>query len=85
MLERIMQYIVAQLKQASTYRGLMLIIASVGHWASVDSVTQQQVFMDVGLFIAGIIGAALPDRVGAKNSRAEDEPADQPPFNQPAA
>lgn len=78
MIERVLQYVQNQLHQPSTYRGLALIVASVGHWSSVDYVTQQQIFMDVGLGVAGFIGAILPDRIG-RSGRAGDPPADARP------
>jgi hypothetical protein len=66
-------YIAARLKEPSTYPAFMLLVSSIGHWASADTLTQQQVFMDAGLFLAGLIGAVLPDRMG-KNSRVDDKP-----------
>lgn len=54
----VLAYLVARLKEPSTWRGLVLIATAIGARlteAQVDQVVQ------VGLFIAGLIGAALPD------------------------
>ena len=51
-------YLVARLQEPSTWRGLVLIATAVGAHLSE---TQVSSIIEVGLLVAGFIGAALPD------------------------
>lgn len=53
-----MQYILDRLKEASTWRGLVLIATACGTAISPE---QQEAIVTVGLLVAGMIGAAVPD------------------------
>jgi hypothetical protein len=54
-----LEYIVARLQEPSTWRGLVLIATAVG-----AHLTESQVstIIEVGLLLAGFLGAALPDK-----------------------
>lgn len=71
---RIVAYLGNRLREPSTYPMLVLLITSCG---AVLSAEQREAIMAVGMFAAGLIGAALPDRVGKKNDRASDPPTEK--------
>lgn len=52
-------YLIARLQEPSTWRGLMLIATACGAALSPD---QQEAIVTSGLLVAGLIGAAFPDR-----------------------
>lgn len=54
-------YVIARLQEASTWRGLVLVATAFGAALSPE---QQEAIITVGLLVAGLIGALLPD---AKN------------------
>lgn len=54
-----MNYILARLQEPSTWRGLVLIVSALGAALSPD---QQEAIVTGGLLLAGIIGAAVPDK-----------------------
>ena len=57
-----MDYIIARLLEASTLRGLVLLI---GGLAGLDvSDTDAEQIVTGALTLAGLLGAALPDRIG---------------------
>ena len=60
MRERVLQYIRAQLGEASTWRGLVVVATALGARLSPDQVDAVVV---VGLGLSGLIGVMLPDRV----------------------
>jgi hypothetical protein len=60
MCERIWRYILMQLTQPSTYRGLALIATAVGITAAPEL---YEAITAAGLLVSGIIGAAFPDKV----------------------
>jgi len=51
-------YLLARLREPSTWRGLVLIATACGTALSPD---QQEAIVTAGLLMAGLIGAALPD------------------------
>jgi hypothetical protein len=51
-------YLLAQAREPSTWRGLVLIATALGAVLSPD---QQEAIVSGGLLLAGLIGAALPD------------------------
>ena len=51
-------YLLARLREPSTWRGLVLIATACGTALSPD---QQEAIVTAGLLIAGLIGAAVPD------------------------
>ena len=75
---KILAYCKARLGEPSTYPALMLIGTGVAHWATADYATKTQIVTSLGLIIAGLIGAVLPDRIG-KNTRADDPDKTLPP------
>ena len=72
---KILNYIGARLKEPSTYPALILVLTAIGHTFSPE---QKEAIVVVGIFVAGMIGAALPDRFG-KNTRADDPEKTLPP------
>lgn len=56
--ERILQYLIARGKEASTYRGLILVATAVG--ANI-SPTAQEAIIAVGLLATGLVGVVFPD------------------------
>lgn len=68
MIERILRYIANRLKELSTYPALVLVLSACGVAISPE---QKEVIIAVGMGLAGLIGAALPDRLG-HNSRQDD-------------
>ena len=58
---QVMAYAIARLQEASTWRGLVLVATAFGAALSPE---QQEAIITVGLLVAGLIGALLPD---AKN------------------
>ena len=65
-----LSYIAARLKEPSTYPAIVLVLIALGRQLSPD---QKDAIMVIGLFLAGLIGAVLPDRIGQK-TRADDKP-----------
>jgi hypothetical protein len=55
-------YVVAQLKQPSSWRGFMLLLTSLGVAVSPE---QSDAIVAAGLAIAGAIGVLAPDEVEA--------------------
>ena len=51
-------YLLAQAREPSTWRGIVLIATALGAELSPD---QQEAIVAGGLLLAGLIGAALPD------------------------
>jgi len=72
-LQKVLAYIAARLKEPSTYPALALVLTACGR---LISPAQENAIMIIGLFLAGLIGAVLPDRMKS-NTRADDPP--QPP------
>lgn len=66
---RIVAYLGNRLREPSTYPALILVLTASG---AAFTEEQRAAIMAVGMFAAGLIGAALPDRVGKRNDRAED-------------
>lgn len=54
-----LEYIVARLQEPSTWRGLVLIATAIGAHLSESQVST---IIEVGLLLAGFLGAALPDK-----------------------
>ena len=53
-----MAYILSRLKEASTWRGIILVATAAGaHW----SPESQETIITVGVGLAGVIGALIPD------------------------
>lgn len=59
-------YILARLQEPSTWRGLVLIASALGAALSPD---QQEAIVTGGLLLAGIIGAAVPDKSSPENRK----------------
>lgn len=59
-------YILARLQEPSTWRGLVLIASALGAALSPD---QQEAIVTGGLLLAGLIGAALPDKSSKENRK----------------
>lgn len=61
-MQTVLAYLAARLSEPSTWRGLVLIATVAG-----IHLTDAQVndIVQIGLFVAGLLGAALPDRVAA--------------------
>ena len=53
------RYLITQLQEPSTWRGLVLIATACGAVISPD---KQEAIVTVGLMVAGLIGAAFPDK-----------------------
>lgn len=60
MRKRVLKYIRAQLGEASTWRGLVVVATALGARLSPD---QADAVVVVGLGLSGLIGVILPDRV----------------------
>lgn len=71
---RIVTYLGNRLREPSTYPALILVLTASG---AAFTEEQRAAIMAVGMFAAGLIGAALPDRVGKKNDRASDPPTEK--------
>lgn len=56
--ETLRSYLLARLREASTWRGLVLVVAACGATLSPE---QREATVLVGLALSGIIGAAMPD------------------------
>ena len=69
-LVRVGQYIKARLKEPSTYPAIVLVLTALGRRLSPE---QTDAVMIIGLAVAGLLGAILPDRIGSK-TRADDQP-----------
>ena len=66
---RLLAYVRDRLKEPSTYPALALILTGIGHYAVPPEM--QAALITLGMFVAGMVGAVLPDRFN-KNSRASD-------------
>lgn len=58
-MEAFQGYVIARLKEASTWRGLVLIATAAGL-----PIGQADAVLQIGLFVAGAIGAVFPDYKG---------------------
>jgi uncharacterized membrane protein YiaA len=54
----VVEYLIARAKEASTWRGIVLIATACG---AVLSPEQQDAIVTVGLLVVGLIGAAISD------------------------
>jgi len=59
-------YLVSRLQEASTWRGLVLIATACGAPLCPD---QQEAIVTAGLLVAGLIGAAVPDKSSPENRK----------------
>jgi hypothetical protein len=59
MINTAVRYVIDRAKEPSTWRGLVLIATASG---AVIAPQAQEAIVTGGLFLAGLIGAALPDR-----------------------
>lgn len=57
-IRRVMNYLLARSREASTWRGLVLVATAFGVALSAD---QQEAIIATGLLIAGLIGALTDD------------------------
>ena len=71
---RIGTYIANRAKEISTWQSLILVLAAFGTTFSEE---QKLAILAIGMFIAGLLGAAFPDRIGA-NTRSTDEKESKP-------
>lgn len=58
-IDNLKTYLIARLQEPSTWRGFVLMVTSLG--VSVSDNLQTAIGV-VGVFVAGAIGAAFPDR-----------------------
>ena len=56
------RYLLARLTEASTYRGLILMVGA-GSWAKLDGSNKGELIMSMCLILAGAVQAALPQSV----------------------
>ena len=56
---KVLDYVMARLNEAATWRGLVVIATALG---AKLAPTHFEAIVTGGLFLAGLIGAALPDR-----------------------
>lgn len=56
-MEQLQRYVISRLKEASTWRGIVLIVTSLG----LVPTTQAEGVLQIGLAVAGVIGALFPD------------------------
>ena len=75
---KVLYYIRDRLKEPSTYPAIVIALTACGAHFTAD---QKTLVMEIGFFVAGLIGAALPDRIG-KNTRADDPEATHPPVKE---
>ena len=61
-LARLWAYLIARSTEASTYRGLVMLVGA-GSWAKLDGSNKGELIMAVCLFIAGAVQAAVPNAV----------------------
>ena len=55
-----MAYILNRLKETSTWRGIILVATAAGaHW----SPESQEAIITVGVGLAGVVGALIPDNL----------------------
>lgn len=59
-------YIISRALEPSTWRGLVLIASALGAALSPD---QKEAIVTGGLLLAGIIGAAVPDKSSKENRK----------------
>ena len=59
-------YIISRALEPSTWRGLVLIASALGAALSPD---QKDAIVTGGLLLAGIIGAAVPDKSSKENRK----------------
>ncbi|EEG08235.1 hypothetical protein [Pseudogulbenkiania ferrooxidans] len=64
-LDRLKRYLVAQAKEPSTWRGVVLVATALGVSLSP---AQREAIVTVGLFVAGVIGAVMPDQKGGTDA-----------------
>lgn len=62
--EDVVPYLIARAKEASTWRGLILLLTAVGVKLSDD---QQLAICAAGLAVAGLIGVFFPDKPKGPN------------------
>lgn len=58
-----MRYILNRLQEASTWRGLALVVTALGVQISPE---QLDIVVATGLAVSGLIGAFFPDKSGAE-------------------
>ncbi|OWY40059.1 hypothetical protein CEK28_04810 [Xenophilus sp. AP218F] len=56
--KRLKRYLLARLREPSTWRGVVLVATACGLMLSPQ---QQEAIVTAGLALAGLVGAALPD------------------------
>lgn len=62
--EALGRYIAARAGEASTWRGIVLILTAIGVQFSPE---QAEAVVAAGLFVSGLIGAAFPDPKGGNH------------------
>lgn len=72
---KLLHYVRDRLKEPSTYPAMILVLSAVGHTLAPE---QKEAIMVIGIFVAGMIGAILPDRI-SKNTRVDDPEMTIPP------
>lgn len=76
---KLLHYVRDRLKEPSTYPAMILVLSAIGHTLAPE---QKEAVMVIGIFIAGMIGAILPDRIN-KQTRADDPEQTLPPRKEP--
>jgi hypothetical protein len=75
------QYVRDRLKEPSTIPAIMFMVGALGHWGTTSEPERQQIVLDVILFVAGLLGAILPDTYKKPDPEATLPP--QPPKGTP--
>ncbi len=64
---KLLRYIRDRLKEPSTYPAIILILTALGHHLTDE---QKNAAIEIGLIVAGLVGAILPDTMkGADNEK----------------
>jgi hypothetical protein len=70
------QYLLNRALEASTYRGLILM-TTAGGWHRLDGANKGEVIAQAGIFLAGLMQAALPSELLYRS--APRKPSDEEP------
>lgn len=55
------EWILGRLQEPSTWRGVVLMVTA-GSWAALDHSSRGELVAQIGMFVAGAIQSALPQR-----------------------
>jgi hypothetical protein len=71
------QYLINRALEASTYRGLILM-TTAGGWHRLDGANKGEVIAQAGIFLAGLMQAAMPSEILYRAAPRKAEPAEPP-------